>query len=258
MQESLLVWAGVTTLYHDYLSANWKSIAPDVTWEKHLQDGVYEKPSGTSNKFSYNADLSMISEGGKVDNGIEFVVYEKAGVGNGMQANNPWLQELPDPISKITWDNYLAVSPRDAREKGWQQGNIVSIKTENATVKAPVLIQPGQTPGTVSIAVGYGRTGAGNTADNIGVNAYLLMNWANNMLVTSGKAVIQKTVDDDYKFAATQSHHTMMGRAIVKETTLKNYIRNPKSGNDEELIEVKAGKEQIKKPVEQVTSVERA
>ena len=254
MQESMLVWSGNTISYHDYLSASWKSMATGIEWEKLLQDGVYEKAvSSPSVKYSFIADLSAIKNSSDSSKEMELVVYEKAGIGNGAQANNPWLQELPDPVSKITWDNYLAVSPRDAREKGWKQGNIVTIKTKNDSLKAPIIIQPGQTPGTVSIALGYGRTHAGKTADSVGVNAYPLVSFLNNMLTYSTIVDIQKTVDEDYQFAATQSHHTMMGRAIVKETTLKKYIKDPKAGNEDELIEVKVGKDVSKKRPEAVT-----
>ena len=252
MQESLLMWAGMTTNIHDYMAASWRTMAPDVAWEKLLQDGVYEKPSASAASFTSAANLSSVSDDSKAGV-LEIVLYEKAGVGNGAQANNPWLQELPDPISKITWDNYLAVSPRDAREKGWQQGNMVSIKANGVSVKAPVLIQPGQTPGTVSMAVGYGRTHAGKTADLVGWNAYPLSGLAGNALSYSAPVEISKTTDDDYAFAATQSHHTMMGRAIVKETTLKEYIKNPNSGNAPELINVKVGKEESKVKSEKVT-----
>jgi molybdopterin-containing oxidoreductase family iron-sulfur binding subunit len=252
-QQSLLTWAGNSSAYHDYMVANWKNIATDKSWEQVLQDGVYEKALLPAGKYTSSADLSSISDAGKAEGGIEVVLYEKSGIGNGNQTNNPWLQELPDPISKVTWDNYLAVSPRDAREKGWQQGNIVTIKTSSVSVKAPVLIQPGQTPGTVSIAVGYGRTAAGSTANDIGVNAYPLVATTNGMLTYSSKVEIQKTTDEDYKFASTQSHHTMMGRAIVKETTLKEYIKDPKSGNKDILIEVKAGNDIKKEAYEKVT-----
>ncbi len=253
MEESLLSWSGNTTLYHDYLAANWKSLAGDMSWEKLLQDGVYEKPASASGtKISAAADLSSISEM-KGNGGMEISFYEKAGTGNGMQANNPWLQELPDPISKITWDNYLAVSPRDARDKGWMQGNIVMVKTPSGAINAPVLIQPGQAPGTVSIAVGYGRTAAGATANDIGVNVYPLVAMNGNQLTYSSPVEISKTVQEDYMFAATQSHHTMMGRAIVKETTLKEYLKDPKAGNEAELLEVKAGKNITKKAPEEVT-----
>jgi molybdopterin-containing oxidoreductase family iron-sulfur binding subunit len=252
MQESLLAWAGTPAVFHDYMAANWKAWAPEATWDKIIQDGVYEKTASSPSSYSFNADVSGVSES-KSAGAIEVVVYEKAGVGNGAQANNPWLQELPDPVSKITWDNYLAVSPKDAREKGFRQGNIVTVKTAKAAVNVPVLIQPGQTPGTVSIALGYGRTKAGKTADNIGWNAYPLVSMVNGLLSYSATAEILKTADEDYVFAATQSHHTMMGRAIVKETSLEEYKKNPNAGNEEELFEVKVGKEISKKPANEVT-----
>ena len=254
MQQSLLTWAGNTTPYNNYLASNWKNIAPEITWEKLLQDGVYEKSSSTpAGKYTSVADITAINEPAKSSSGIEVVIYEKAGIGNGLQANNPWLQEMPDPVSKITWDNYLAVSPRDAREKGWKQGNVVTIKTSTSSINAPVLIQPGQTPGTVSIALGYGRTKAGKTADSVGVNAFALVGMMNNMLSYSANVEILKTVIEDYQFATTQSHHTMMGRAIVKETTLKEYIKNPNAGNKAVLIEEKAGKDVKMKVPEKVT-----
>ena len=250
--ESILNWAGAPTDFHDYMKAGWASKLPvGMSWEKLLQDGVLETSSTTPSKFTSKASLSLPASSDKA--GFEMVVYEKVGLGNGAQANNPWLQELPDPISKITWDNYLAVSPKDAREKGWSQGNMVSVKNGNASAKVPVVIQPGQTPGTVSLAVGYGRVGAGKTADKIGVNAYAFVAMVGNSLSYSGPVEISKTVDEDYKFAATQTHHTMMGREIVKETTLEDYIKEPNSGNEPELFEVKAGKDITKKPTEQVT-----
>jgi molybdopterin-containing oxidoreductase family iron-sulfur binding subunit len=253
MQESLLAWAGSPSTYRDYLSSNWNTIASEASFDKLLQDGVYEKAETSSGtKSAFAGDVSSISENAK-SGGIEIVLYEKSGIGNGHQANNPWLQELPDPISKVTWDNYLAVSPRDAREKGWQQGNIVTIKTSAATIKAPVLIQPGQTPGTVSIALGYGRTAAGRTANDIGVNAYPLVSISNGSLAYSSSVEIQKTADEDYKFAATQSHHTMMGRAIVKETTLNKYKKDSNSGNAPILLPITTEKGHEKLPPEKVT-----
>jgi molybdopterin-containing oxidoreductase family iron-sulfur binding subunit len=101
--------------------------------------------------------------------------------------------------------------------------------------------------------LGYGRTKAGKTADNIGWNAYPLVSMVNGLLSYSATAEILKTADEDYVFAATQSHHTMMGRAIVKETTLEEYKKNPNAGNEEELFEVKVGKEITKKPANEVT-----
>ena len=251
-QESILAWAGTPADFHDYMKAGWVSKLPmGLTWEKFLQDGVLEGASMMPSKFTSKASLTAPTA--STSGGFELVVYEKTGLGNGAQSNNPWLQELPDPISKITWDNYLAVSPKDAREKGWAQGNIVSVKNGNTSANIPIVIQPGQTPGTVSLAFGYGRVGAGKTADKIGTNAFPFVTLSGSALSYSSPVEISKTVEEDYKFAATQTHHTMMGRAIVKETTLEEFIKKPNAGNEEELFEVKVGKDIKKKTATEVT-----
>ncbi len=256
MQESLLAWSGNTSNYHDFIAQHWSSnILKGVSWNKALQDGVLESGAQASKNYKSSANLNAAAEAvSKMSgSGIEISIYEKTGIGNGQQANNPWLQELPDPVSKVTWDNYLAVSPKDAREKSWTQGNVVSVKANGVSVKAPVYIQPGQMPGTVSLALGYGRTKTGKVADNVGVNAYPLTSMQGGNISYSASGVeISKTTDEDYKLATTQSHHTMMGRAIVKETTLEEYIKNPNAGNEEELFSVRVGKEETKKPAAEV------
>ncbi len=263
VQETLLVWMGDKSTYHDYLQEYWHKNFKDQsstiftnTWNKMLQDGAWDGPTASGKTYSSSsANLSSAASAissMKGGDGMELVLYEKTGLGNGSQANNPWLQELPDPVSKITWDNYLCVAPKDARDKGWKTGNVVSIKANGNELKVPVLIQPGQAPGTCALAFGYGRTKAGKVADNLGKNAYALTAMGDSGLVYFGAAVITKTTDDDYQFAATQQHHTMMGRAIVKETILEEYIKNPNSGNKEEKIEERIGKELKQKHPEDV------
>ncbi len=251
MQERLLTWAGNTTNYHDYIAQHWASnILKGANWNKTLQDGVLESTPVSSKNYKSSANLTAAADAvSKMSgSGIEMMVYEKVGIGNGQQANNPWLQELPDPVSKVTWDNYLAVSPKDAREKSWTQGNVVMVKANGVSVAVPIFIQPGQMPGTVSLALGYGRTNAGKVADGVGKNAYPFtsMNSGNIQYWATG-VEISKTTEDDHKLAATQLHHTMMGRAIVKQTVLEEYIKNPNAGNEEELFNVHLGKEVTKK-----------
>lgn len=253
MQESLMAWMGAPGNYHDYLRANW-SAKVGGSWEKAVQDGVVETTAVTASSYSCKADLSAAAATATGGSGMEVVIYEKVGLGNGAQANNPWLQELPDPITKITWDNYVTVAPADAREKGWKQGTVVNVKANGVAVKVPVVVQPGQAAGTLGIALGYGRTVAGKVADTRGVNAYPLVAIDGAMFsyAVSGVAV-EKTTDDDYVLAGTQTHHTMMGREIVKETTLSQWQKDPKAGNPEELFAVHVGHEATKKPAEEVT-----
>lgn len=255
IQDSLIQWAGLPyTDYLTYLQGNWgKAYYPHQTavsseeafWTKALQEGIFEASAGTPTPVSFSGDLAtaVSSASNQKSEGIDVVIYEKTGIGSGNQANNPWLQELPDPVTRVCWDNYISMSPVFAEANSYKQGNIVEVKVNGKTIKGPVYLQPGMADKTIAIAVGYGRTKAGKSAINIGFNAYILAPLVNNTIqnyVTG--ATINKTVDDDYELAATQTHHTMMGRAIVKETNLDSYLKNPKAGNPDVLIETYQGK----------------
>ena len=259
-QENFLKWAGNNTDYLTYMQKNWEAMPGAQTgsmftsfWNQSLHDGVAvaagasteatattAQPAAEGSKIDLNSAASTIAstKGGA----WELCLYEKAGIGNGTQANNPWLQELPDPISKVTWDNYITMSPVDMEKAGYSQlkrgdneGNVVELSVGNVTVKAPVYPAPGQTPGTIGLALGYGRTHAGRLShvDSgvIGVNAYKFVQWKNNTMQYSvGDVKIADTIER-HPFASAQTHHTMMGRAIVKETTLAHYTKDEAAGN---------------------------
>jgi MoCo/4Fe-4S cofactor protein with predicted Tat translocation signal len=164
---------------------------------------------------------------------FELVVYEKVGLGNGNQSNNPWLMELPDPISKVTWDNYITMNPADVAAMGLNEmkrqdiiGSIVDLTVNSVTIKVPVYPQPGQTAGTVGLAVGYGRTAESlKVAFGVGVNAYPFVTVSNDTLQNVSLSVSIAKTSDEHKFAATQIHHTIMGREeyILREVSLNEY-----------------------------------
>lgn len=240
--QSLLVWAGqASSDYMSFVKQNWTEniynkqntiSSADAFWNDSLEKGVFSIEASTP-ELTFNADISAaasaISDSGS--KGIELLVYEKTGIGNGLHANNPWLQEFPDPISKICWDNYLSVSPAFAAEQNWKQGDVVELTAGKSTVQAPVFIQPGQASGTISLAVGYGRTKAGKTANNIGSNAYLFTSFENGAIRYWSNGVNTKLTGSKYDLASTQTHHTLMGRNMVKETNLDLFIKDPASGN---------------------------
>ena len=160
----------------------------------------------------------------------ELALYQKT-VGAGYQANNPWLHELPDPISRAAWDNYLTISAKDAMDlgivnetqsDGALNGSLVTLKVGNTLLQhVPALIQPGQAQGSVGLAVGYGRTAAGRVADDLGVNAFALD-------LPQGFGPVSITVESgEHEFASTQLGNTMMGRKIVNEVTLKDFLDDP-------------------------------
>ncbi|TYB78412.1 TAT-variant-translocated molybdopterin oxidoreductase [Bizionia myxarmorum] len=160
-------------------------------------------------------------------NGFELALYSKVSMGDGQHANNPWLQELPDPITRTTWDNYLTVAQADAKElgiKNWHEsdgglnGSIVEITVNGVTMSAPVIIQPGQAKGSVGLAFGFGRRAGLKEEMRTGVNAYPLYADFN----TAQSNVSITVVGGEHEFASVQLHNTLMGRGdIIKETTLE-------------------------------------
>jgi molybdopterin-containing oxidoreductase family iron-sulfur binding subunit len=223
-QESIMAWMGKSD-YHAYL----QNFYSDIDWNQSLHDGYFTKKQSVNNVGPFAATVPSFNLS-KVE-GIEFEMSEKISMGDGSQANNPWLQELPDPLSRACWDNYLTMSAATARDLGitnWNvsngalNGNMVNITVNGTTLNnVPVMIQPGQADNSIAMAVGYGRTAAGKCGDGIGFNAFAL---------GDGDAIIE-VVGGEYEFAATQLHHTMMGREIIKETTLSDFIKDPHSGN---------------------------
>ena len=184
---------------------------------------------------------------------IELSLYEKVGIGNGNQGNNPWLQELPDPISKITWDNYVTMSPEDMKEMGYmlmerqdRESTVVNVTADGITIKLPAVPQPGQARGTIGIAVGYGRDKAGKLSERtgtvVGQNAYPFVQMMNGTMAYGSLNVTLEKTAEVTELAGTQIHHTMMGREIVKETVLSKYQKDKSSGNHKEMLVTHSGK----------------
>ncbi|HOS48322.1 MAG TPA: TAT-variant-translocated molybdopterin oxidoreductase [Bacteroidia bacterium] len=247
--ESLMKWAGAAQAdYYTYLRDFWAAaIYPmqsamtsfDAFWTKSLQDGVFETAVAGTGAAAFVGNVSdAASKLMKPSAGTDVILYQKTGLGNGNQANNPWLQELPDPISKVCWDNYFAILPSYADKLKVTQGNVIEVKVGNVSIKGPVLLQPAMADNTIAVAVGYGRTNVGKAGNGVGFNAYPFASLTNGAFsyVAAG-ATVAKTVDEDITLAATQTHHTMMGREIVKETTLSSWLKDAKAGNPDVLIE---------------------
>jgi molybdopterin-containing oxidoreductase family iron-sulfur binding subunit len=237
-QESLLRWAKQETGFYDFIRTYWeKEIFPkqkastsfEQFWNKSLQDGVITISDSESTMRDFNqVDLSRANI--IKSEGIELVLYESIGTGTGRHANNPWLQELPDPISKAVWDNYVCISPSFAKEHDLKTEDVVRI---DGNLELPVLVQPGQHKDTIGIAMGYGRTSAGKVANGIGKNVFPLVIMKNGYRRYGGKVVTLEKIDDKtYPLATSQTHHTMEGRPIIRETKLKRWKEKPDAGNE--------------------------
>jgi molybdopterin-containing oxidoreductase family iron-sulfur binding subunit len=239
-QDSLLKWSGNSISWHDYMMANWeKEFFPKSNlsgfrnfWDASLGNGVFSynisnsKPALLNKEVLPGAVNSIENTG---TDGYEVILYESVGLGTGIHANNPWLMELPDPVSRHCWDNVAAISPADAVKLGIQTGHLIKL---GDGLIVPAFIQPGQAEGTVSVALGYGHINSGPVANNVGINVYPFIR------IIGGNRVygfITNKLENTLKqsqLALTQVHHSMEGRPIVRETVLSKYKNDPSSGNE--------------------------
>ncbi len=267
-QESFLVWAGKASrggkdskVYYDLIKSNWTTAGfsmqteytdADTYWNMMIHNSCSDMAVVANTNPTFNeAALSGISSQIKAGSGLEIALYQKAGLGIGVQANNPWLQELPDPVSKVTWDNYITMNPTEMGEtyvKTFDQENglnVATVKVGDVEIKLPVYPSPGQAPGTIGVALGYGRGAnnenigsaafqtkeyGGHAEDEkgnklpIGQNAFRFVSTENGTLSFHANGTITKVEGEIYPIAATQIHHTVMARrSIVRETTLDIY-----------------------------------
>jgi molybdopterin-containing oxidoreductase family iron-sulfur binding subunit len=237
-QTSLLTWAGNPTDYAVYLERNWESTilkSGAVAWKNALHDGVYgENAAVSAASPAVNTAEAAAAINKSYSNGsdLELAIYEKVGLGTGSQANNPWLQEFPEPVSKACWDNYAAISQPTATKLNLKQGDVVKVSANGTEVSLPVLVQPGQANDTVAIAIGYGRIKAGKSANGVGVNAYPFISEVNGACVgVCTKGVTIAATGEEKAIAQTQTHQTVMARqAVVQETVLGEFVKNPMSG----------------------------
>ena len=293
-QESFLVWAGKakrggkdSAVVYDLIKSTWASderlfksqsaIADfDTFWNKTIHDSCITI-SLEKSTLSFN-DAALAKVAGHLPKGgaLEVVLYQKAGIGAGTQANNPWLQELPDPVTKVTWDNYITMNPTEMRKGGFvttydqENGlNLATVKVNGKSVTLPVYPLPGQALGTIGIAVGYGRgannENIGNAAFQtkeygghdtdekgnrkpIGANVFQFTSFENGTLAFTAIGSLVKEAGL-YPIAATQIHHTVMGRhSIVRETTADIYKKGEKEAyNPAHNLETHHGPEHISK-----------
>ncbi len=204
--------------------------------------------SGASFAGNTGAAIGNIQSKKAAGGAKEVYVYEKVAIGRGgMWSNNPWLLEMPDPITKATWDNYACVSPKTAKELGAELTSITEVDTKKHVIKItsngqslelPIVVVPGMHNDVVAIAVGYGRNEkVGRAAANTGKNAYPLMTWNGATFDNYGAATIEKT-GGFYDVAITQTHNSYEGRPIIRELTLEEFVKDPKQLQKERQEEI--------------------
>ena len=235
-EQSLLVWAGETTSIYDFVKQTWDATilaGTGKSWKDVLQVGYIYKGTNQGSAYSANVDVNAVSsaivaDAKKVAGEVELKLYESTVMRDGRYANNAYLQELPDPVSKVTWDNYAALNPKFAEQLGLGENGKVKVEANGYSLELPVVLQPGQAMGTVSVALGYGRTHVGKAGNNVGHNAYPFATLVNGTVQLAAKATVTKA-SGTYELAQTQTHHTIEGRNIIRETTFAKYLKDPNS-----------------------------
>ena len=240
-QASLLRWAKMENSdFYDFLTAYWeKNIFAMQSeeayfksfWNIALKNGMISM-GGALEAQTYTSHVAdaanKISKNSS--NGWELALYISTAIGEGAQANNPHLQELPDPITRISWDNYITMNPSDMEDAGYETktaqetpANLAKVTVGSQTLTLPVVASPGQKRQTIGIALGYGRTNTGKAGNGVGKNAYPFISLKNGSMSYEAGGVNIEATGEEYPIASIQTHHTMMGRKIVNETNLSSY-----------------------------------
>jgi Fe-S-cluster-containing dehydrogenase component len=240
-QDTLLTWLGRRPDYYSYIRDRWRSdrfptqtrfTTFDEFWDRTLHDGVFDTPSAPG-AVQRGERRSLVDASEAAARAItadyrgraaaasedELELYATVGLTDGRHANNPWLQELPDPVTKVTWGNYAAVSAAAASRLGIEAGDVLRVSAGDHVVELPALIQPGQSEHTVSIALGYGRQRAGRVGTGVGANLFPFVAETANGRVYGRTAIHVVKTGAQRVLAATQTHHSQEERPIVRTIT---------------------------------------
>jgi MoCo/4Fe-4S cofactor protein with predicted Tat translocation signal len=205
-------------------------------WVKALQNGFYKTRPHLGPMIPARAvemdSLRVMDEAAELGVGQELILTASSLHRDGRSMNNAWLLETPDPISRITWDNYLSIAPARANEMGLKEGDVVKLRANSVEVEVPVHIAPGTHKDVLALSVGWGRTAVGEIGNNIGINAFKLVRTGTNGLQYSmGDISIEKT-GKHIPLACMQGHHYIEKRPILHEATLEEYRHDPYAGQN--------------------------
>lgn len=252
---SLLTWIGEKDAksgkgdYREVLKKFWEAnLPPGMSWTQAVEagtSGIRGEITGTHPSFN-NSVMGDTKDAGKVESAeLEVVTYESYNLGDGKHAGNGWLQEMADPMSRISWTNVAFMSPATMEAQGVGEGDIVELSVEGASCKVPTNRQPGMADGVVAVSLGYGRTKAGPIVHGRGVeedavdpdlleegihaiggNAFPFIGAKSASLSATGRTI---------KLAKVSTHDSQEDRPILKQTSLEQWKKNPKSGNQDEI-----------------------
>ena len=214
---------------HDIVRDYWKThgLEDDNSWHAALHDGVV---TGTAFNSKMVSPRPIQQGGTSAISGMELVFLPDSTMGDGRFANNGWLQELPKPLTRLTWDNAALVSPATADKLGVSNEDVVELRLGGQTVHAPIWIMPGQADETVVVTLGYGRTHAGPVGNDAGFNAY---NLRRSDALWVGQGLEIRKTGERHPLSCTQHHQTLEGRYLVRVGTVAEFQKNPSFAHNE-------------------------
>lgn len=259
--ETLSVWSGDARPARELVQSHWeREVFPrrlsgnvfEAFWDRTVHDGFVEVAPSSAPSASF--DVSVVTPltptpRRRLADSLTLVLHANVAMMDGRHAHNPWLQELPDPVSKVTWDNHASLAPATAARLGLASGDVVRIADANgagsAELTLPVHVQPGQHEGVLAVALGYGRAGTERFTDigpqwigaqpgvgatgRVGVNAAPLLSVRDERVHSAARCVTVRPIGSRHELATTQQHHSLVEphdvssagtRPLVVETSL--------------------------------------
>lgn len=194
-------------------------------WRRALRTGLVEDTAAPTVAATVSPDLlQRLPSPTLAPRGLEIGFIPDGSIWDGRYANNGWLQELPKPMSQLTWDNAALISPITAEQLGIENEQLLELRYHGRTLRAPAWLTPGHSEGAVTLSLGYGREAGAPLASGKGFNANRLRGseapWFDHGLEV-------QRLDETYPLATTQAHHRLHDRHMIKETTLEHFLRNP-------------------------------
>ena len=212
-------------IVHSFWTARFSGADKEKAWRQALHEGVV-----AGSAFAGRApaprrdDVLQAARGLAAGDGVEITFHQSPTLYDGSFANNGWMQEAPDPMTKLTWDNAALVSPATAARLEIETGDVVRIEHGGRSVEIAAMILPGQADDSIALELGYGRTEAGAIAQGAGRNVYPLRT-SGGMGFATGAAVTK--TGRTYELVTAQDHHSMEGRPLVREASLEHYREEP-------------------------------
>jgi molybdopterin-containing oxidoreductase family iron-sulfur binding subunit len=219
-----------TVTGHDAVRAHWSAARPgtafEAFWKRALHDGVVADTALPPRAVTLRAGeiaRAVSAESARAD-GLEVAFRPDPGVWDGRFANNGWLQELPRPLTTLTWDNAAHIAPATAQRLGLRNEDVVELTLEGRSVAAPVWIVPGMADGTVALWLGYGRERAGRVGTGRGHDVYRVLPGSPATLHAGAQV---RPTGERFPLACAQGHHSMEGRDLVRWAPLETYRKSP-------------------------------